>query len=75
MIPPTNQFDAEYDARTLAEAKVIENDKARLTAARTAANKLAKDAMVQVETYTGLAKSTYDHPDSVKARKERGLLS
>lgn len=38
-----SKFEAEMDARTLANAKAIESDKKRLSAAKNAATRLASD--------------------------------
>ncbi len=50
------KWRAEDDARTLAEANVIKNDKKRLAAAQQVANKMAEDAAVRAATLKQVVK-------------------
>lgn len=50
------KWRAEDDARTLAEASVIKNDKKRLTAAQKVASKMAEDAAIRATTLKQVVK-------------------
>ena len=50
------KWEAESDARTLAEAKVIAADKARLKAAAVAAKRMADDKMKEARAMKQVAK-------------------
>ena len=50
------QWRAEDDARTLARATEIKEDKTRLRAATSAAKKLAKDAQKEASEYKSITK-------------------
>ena len=66
-----SQFDARYDAQTLAEASAISADPSRLAAAESAAKQLKIEAEAKVEDLANVAGEIYDHPSSVRAREKR----
>lgn len=71
MVLQDQEFNSEWDAQTLAEAKIIESDPGRLAAAGAAANKGITEAELKVASLKAIQKGVYTHPSSVAARDER----
>ena len=59
------KWQAESDARTLAEAQVIAKDRGRLSAARTQAKAQAKEKMAEAKAMASIARK------KVPSRKKR----
>lgn len=63
-----SEFQAKSDARTLAEAKVIQGDKGRLQSAEQAAVVLAEEAAKDAKAMQSVSKEKlrqqFDHPTS-----------
>ena len=49
MTADEKRWQAEYDARTLSEAKIISDDEKRLAAAKVAADRLAEEERIKAE--------------------------
>ena len=59
-----SEWEAESDARTIAEAEVIRNDSARLIKAQAAAKRLADEARERAEAMERAAKGIGLYPNS-----------
>lgn len=63
-------WEAEQDARTLAEAKLISADSGRLASAEQAATKLAEEKKEEAAAMNSVAsdklRQRFDHPTSAK---------
>lgn len=51
-----DNFEAEFDARTIADAEAIKSDKKRFNAAKKAAVKMAKKEQIKVNALKKIAK-------------------
>ncbi len=71
MTADDKKWEAENDARTVAEAAVITADPARLAAAKKVGKPMAKDKEEEVKALKGLVDGVYDHKDSKEHRKAK----
>ena len=60
------EWEAESDANTLAEANVIQADEGRMTKAKTAAKKMAKEAEIRAKSLEDLVDGTGKTKEEIK---------
>jgi hypothetical protein len=70
-MPLDDNYQAKWDAETLAEAATIQADPARLAAASAEAGKMVTEAEAKAEGLKNIQKKIYDHPSSVSDREAR----
>jgi len=70
-MPLDDDYNAQWDAQTLAEAAVINGNPARLAAASSAAGRMITEAEAKAEGLKSIQKKIYDHPSSNSDREAR----
>lgn len=70
MTAEDKKWQADSDARTLAEAKVIEKDPARMKIAMNAAKKMAKDRMDEANAMKAVAKKALSKVQKAKPKSK-----
>ncbi len=68
MTADDKRWEAESDARTLSEAKIINDDEKRLSAATTAADRLAEEKREQAEAMEKVAKTDNDKKTKIRSK-------
>ncbi len=72
MTADDKKWEAENDARTVAEAAVITADPERLAAAKKVGKPMAKDKEEEAAALKDLVDGVYDHKDSKEKGKGEG---